>query len=70
MVKWKVNGQWKNLPIQMSTNGRITAIPGGTFYLRYDRNQWESVGKEPDAAMAATISPRHGSRFRSQARPS
>jgi hypothetical protein len=34
MVKCKVNGKWKNLPVQMSANGRIKAIPGGTFYLR------------------------------------
>jgi hypothetical protein len=49
MVKCKVNGKWKNLPVQMSTNGCIKAIPGGTFYLRYNRNQWEPVGKDPDA---------------------
>jgi hypothetical protein len=51
MVKCKVNRKWKNLPVQMSADGRIKAIPGGT--LRYDRNRWESVGKDPDAAMAA-----------------
>ena len=53
MVKCKVNGKWKNLPVQMSANGRIKAIPRGTFYLRYNRNQWEPVGKDPDAAMSA-----------------
>jgi hypothetical protein len=53
MVKCRVNGKWKNLPVQTSANGRIKVIPGGMFYLRYDRNQWEPVGKDPDAATAA-----------------
>ncbi len=52
MVKCKVNGKWKNLPVQISANGRIKAIPGGTFYLRYNRNQWEPVGKDAAPAMA------------------
>jgi hypothetical protein len=53
MVKCKVNGKWKNLPVQFSANGRLKAIAGGTFYLRHSRNQWEPVGKDPDVALAA-----------------
>ena len=37
----------------MPANGRIKAIPGGTFYLRYNRNQWDPLGKDSDAAAAA-----------------
>jgi hypothetical protein len=37
----------------MSANGRPKNVPGATFYLRYNRNCWEPVGKDPDAAMAA-----------------
>src|SRR5271168_4703775 len=53
MIQCKVDGIWKKLPAPMSANGRPKNVLGATFYLRYMRNCWEPVGKDPDAAMAA-----------------
>jgi hypothetical protein len=53
MLQCKVDGKWKKLPAPISPNGRPKPVPGGTHYLRYQRNCWKPVGKDPDAALAA-----------------
>jgi len=40
-------------PAPMSASGWPKYVPGMTFYLRYNRNRWEPVGKDPDTAIAA-----------------
>jgi hypothetical protein len=59
MIQCKVDGIWKKLPAPMSANGRPKYVPGTTFYLRYKRNCWEPVGKDPDAANGRKAPPRN-----------
>ena len=57
MVRRKVNGCWKHVKAQTSSNNRVKTIPGdGGFNLRYRMNgedAWEPVGDSPDEALAA-----------------